>query len=229
MYIAFELSFCEYLRRRSMTLRIARALFAALRVLRPHCGICFGIISRKPLIAFCWAFAAFGLVALASAWRLQAQTQTSPQSSNQLLTGSPRSSPAIAASSSFPAEIARSAFAPFIIEGEDRFQSYIHDDAIAVWVNLPSLRADGDTLSVIVKRVVRRNVAHTLVKDLVYVDLFRFNTRDDTFVSFASLNPKTGAPTLNPKPEWEKTSLDPDMNALYHFIGFLRDEAQKQR
>ena len=201
-----------------MTFRSLLEFFRAFQGLR---------LNSRAGAAFGAAFPAATLGLFFAAWTLCAQTPSSSRSSNQLLTGSSRSA-VLAAASPFSVELARSAFAPFIIEGEDRFQSYIHDDALAVWVNVPSLRADGDTISVIVKRVVRRNVAHSLTKDLVYVDLLRFNTRDDTFASVASLNAGTGEPTLNPKPEWEKTTLDPDMNALYHFVGFLHDEKLKR-
>jgi hypothetical protein len=39
---------------------------------------------------------------------------------------------------------------------------------------------------------------------------------------------QTSALALNPKPEWEKTSLDLDMTALYHYVGFLYDGKQKK-
>ena len=119
-------------------------------------------------------------------------------------------------------------FVPFIVQEEDKFQSYIQNDALSVWVNLPSLRKNGDTLTAIVKRVLRHDITHTLNKDLVYVDVLQFNTGNDTFARIASLDTKTGALALNAKPEWEKTTLDLDITALYHFIGFLQTEKQKK-
>lgn len=119
-------------------------------------------------------------------------------------------------------------FVPFVVQDEDKFQSYIQNDALSVWVNVPSLQKNGDTLTAIVKRVVRYDIAHTLNKNLVYVDVMKFNTRNDTFARIASLDNKTGSLALNTKPEWEKTSLDLDITALYHFIGFLHTEKQKK-
>jgi len=119
-------------------------------------------------------------------------------------------------------------FVPFIVQEEDKFQSYIQNDALSVWVNLPSLRKNGDTLTAIVKRVLRHDITHTLNKDLVYVDVLQFNIGNDTFARIASLDTKTGALAMNAKPEWEKTTLDLDMTALYHFIGFLQTEKQKK-
>lgn len=119
-------------------------------------------------------------------------------------------------------------FVPFVVQEEDKFQSYIQNDALSVWVNVPSLQKNGDTLTALVKRVVRYDIAHTLNKDLVYVDVIKFNTRNDTFARIASLDNKTGSLAMNAKPEWEKTSLDLDITALYHFIGFLHTEKQKK-
>ncbi|MBD1209508.1 MAG: hypothetical protein H9535_13820 [Ignavibacteria bacterium] len=119
-------------------------------------------------------------------------------------------------------------FVPFVVQEEDKFQSYIQNDALSVWVNVPSLQKNGDTLTALVKRVVRYDIAHTLNKDLVYVDVIKFNTRNDTFARVASLDNKTGSLAMNAKPEWEKTSLDLDITALYHFIGFLHTEKQKK-
>ena len=119
-------------------------------------------------------------------------------------------------------------FVPFIVQEEDKFQSYIQNDALSVWVNVPSLQKNGDTLTAIVKRVVRYDIAHALNKDLVYVDVMKFNTRNDTFARIASLDNKTGSLALKATPEWEKTNLDLDMTALYHFIGFLHTEKQKK-
>lgn len=120
-------------------------------------------------------------------------------------------------------------FVPFIVQDEDTFQSYIQNDALSVWVNVPSLQKNGDTLTAIVKRVMRYDLAHTLNKELVYVDVMQFNTRNDTFARIASLDNKTGSLALSAKPEWEKTTLDLDMTALYHFVGFLHTEKQKQK
>ena len=119
-------------------------------------------------------------------------------------------------------------FVPYIVQGEDRFQSYIQDNGLSVWVNIPSLQKNGDTLTAVVKRVVRYDITHRLSKDLVYVDVMRFNTRNDTFARIASLDTKTGSLAMNPKPEWEKTNLDLDMTALYHFMGYLHTEKQKK-
>lgn len=119
-------------------------------------------------------------------------------------------------------------FVPYIVQGEDRFQSYIQDNGLSVWVNIPSLQKNGDTLTAVVKRVVRYDITHRLSKDLVYVDVMRFNTRNDTFARIASLDTKTGSLAMNPKPEWEKTNLDLDMTALYHFVGYLHTEKQKK-
>jgi hypothetical protein len=119
-------------------------------------------------------------------------------------------------------------FVPFIVQDEDKFQSYIQNDALSVWVNVPSLQKNGDTITAIVKRVMRYDLAHTLNKDLVYVDVMKFNTRNDTFARFASLDNKTGSLAPNTKPEWEKTALDLDITALYHFIGFLHTEKLKK-
>ena len=119
-------------------------------------------------------------------------------------------------------------FVPFIIQDEDKFQSYIQNNALSVWVNVPSLQKNGDTLTAIVKRVMRYDLAHSLNKELVYVDVMRFDTRNDTFARIASLDKKTGALALNQKPEWEKTALDLDITALYHFIGYLHTEKLKK-
>jgi hypothetical protein len=118
-------------------------------------------------------------------------------------------------------------FSPFIIEGEDRFQSYIQNDAMSVWVNAPSLQKTGDTITAVVKRVMRYDITHTLGKDLVFVDVVKFNTKNDTFARTASMDNRTGALAATTKPEWERTTLDLDANALYHFIGFLLTEKQK--
>ncbi len=127
-----------------------------------------------------------------------------------------------------PQSDARWNFVPYIVQGEDRFQSYIQDNGLSVWVNIPSLQKQGDTLTAVVKRVLRYDITHRLSKDLVYVDVMRFNTRNDTFARIASLDTKTGALAMNPKPEWEKTTLDLDMTALYHFVGYLLTEKQKK-
>jgi hypothetical protein len=117
---------------------------------------------------------------------------------------------------------------PYIVTTEDSLQSYIQDDAISVWVNAPSVQKQGDTLTAVVKRVLRHDITHTLNKNLVSVDVIKFNTRNDTFARIASLDKQTSALALNPKPEWEKTSLDLDMTALYHYVGFLYDGKQKK-
>lgn len=110
---------------------------------------------------------------------------------------------------------------PYIVATEDTLQSYIQDNAISVWVNVPSLRRDGDTLTAVIKRVMRYDIAHTLSGSMVTVDVLKFNTRNDTFARVASLDKSTNTLALNTKQEWEKTTLDLDMNALYHYIGFL--------
>lgn len=130
--------------------------------------------------------------------------------------------------SDVPQGDARWNFVPYIVQGEDRFQSYIQDNGLSVWVNIPSLQKQGDTLTAVVKRVLRYDITHRLSKDLVYVDVLRFNTRNDTFARIASLDTKTGALAMNPKLEWEKTNLDLDMIALYHFVGYLHTEKQKK-
>ncbi|MCS6808064.1 MAG: hypothetical protein RML40_05405, partial [Bacteroidota bacterium] len=111
---------------------------------------------------------------------------------------------------------------------EDRFQSYIHDNSISVWVNVPSLRKHGDTITAIIKRVLRYDITHNLNKNLVCIDIMSFNTKNDTFARIASMDPRRGVLAMNPEPEWEKTTLDLDINALYHFLGFLLDEQQRR-
>lgn len=117
---------------------------------------------------------------------------------------------------------------PYIIAGEDSLQSYIQDDALSVWVNLPSLQKNGDTLMAVVKRVMRYDITHALNTNLVAVDVLKFNTRNDTFVRAASLDTTTNTLSPNTKQEWEKTSLDLDMTALYHYVGYLYENRQKK-
>jgi hypothetical protein len=117
---------------------------------------------------------------------------------------------------------------PYIVNTEDSLQSYIQDDAISVWVNAPSVQKQGDTLTAVVKRVLRHDITHTLNKNMISVDVIKFNTRNDTFARVASLDKHTSALALNPKPEWEKTSLDLDMTALYHYVGYLYEGKQKK-
>jgi hypothetical protein len=117
---------------------------------------------------------------------------------------------------------------PYIESTEDSLQSYIQDNAISVWVNAPSVQKNGDTLTAVVKRVLRHDITHTLSKHLVSVDVLKFNTRNDTFARIASLDKRTSTLALNPKPEWEKTSLDLDMTALYHYVGYLYEGKQKK-
>jgi hypothetical protein len=117
---------------------------------------------------------------------------------------------------------------PYIIAGEDSLQSYIQDNAISVWVNLPSLDKNGDTLTAVVKRVLRYDITHALNANLVAVDVLKFNTRNDTFARVASLDTTTNTLTPNTKQEWEKTSLDLDMTALYHYVGYLYENKHKK-
>jgi hypothetical protein len=117
---------------------------------------------------------------------------------------------------------------PYIVAEEDSLQSYIQDNAISVWVNIPSLQRNGDTLTAVVKRVIRYDITHTLTSNLVAVDVIRFNTRNDTFARVASMDKSTNVLAAQTKQEWEKTSLDLDMTALYHYVGYLYDNKQKK-
>jgi hypothetical protein len=117
---------------------------------------------------------------------------------------------------------------PYIVATEDSLQSYIQDNAISVWVNVPSLQRSGDTLTAVVKRVLRYDITHRLNKDLVNVDVIKFNTRNDTFSRFASLDTGTNTLALNTKAEWEKTSQDVDVLALYHYVGYLYEKYGKK-
>ncbi len=117
---------------------------------------------------------------------------------------------------------------PYIVASEDSLQSYIQDNAISVWVNVPSLQRSGDTLTAVVKRVLRYDITHRLNKDLVNVDVMKFNTRNDTFARVASLDAGTNTLTPNTKAEWEKTSLDVDVLALYHYVGYLYEKYGKK-
>jgi hypothetical protein len=60
------------------------------------------------------------------------------------------------------------------------------------------------------------------------VDVIRFNTRNDTFARVASMDKSTNVLAAQTKQEWEKTSLDLDMTALYHYVGYLYDNKQKK-
>ncbi|TAE30715.1 MAG: hypothetical protein EAZ92_04065 [Candidatus Kapaibacterium sp.] len=117
---------------------------------------------------------------------------------------------------------------PFIVASEDSLQSYIQDNAISVWVNVPSLQRSGDTLTAVVKRVLRYDITHRLNKDLVNVDVMKFNTRNDTFARVASLDAGTNTLAPNTKAEWEKTSQDEDVLALYHYVGYLYEKYGKK-